>query len=136
MSLSRAVLPHLPQLATQPSSLHFFQKLVEAERERGGQLVALNLLTDSSLALLAAHPTGHLLLETIVNLQSGSCFTIMAASWICKHISSVVASPSFAQFASTVLQILLAHSENADFALTLERCEVYYYQSFLSGGKL
>ena len=121
MSLSRAVLPHLPQLAALPSSLHFFQKLVEAERERGGQLLALNLLTDCSLSLLAAHPTGHLLLETIVGLQPGSCYTITAANWICKNLSSVVASSSFAQFASTVLQILLQHTENADFALTLER---------------
>ena len=119
MSLSRIVLPHLPRLATLPSSLHFLQKLVEAERERSNQLLALNLLTDCSLAQLATHPTGHLLLETIV--QSGSCYTLIAASWICKNLSSGVASPSFAQFASTVLRILLADSQNADIALTLER---------------
>ena len=121
VSLSRSVLPHLPRLATLPSSLHFFQKLVEAERERGDQLLALNLLSDCSLAQLAAHPTGHLLLETIVALQPGSCYTLIAASWICKNLTSLVASPSFAQFAATVLQILQANNDKADIALTLER---------------
>ena len=121
VSLSRSVLPHLPWLATLPSSLHFFQKLVEAERERGDQLLALNLLSDCSLAQLAAHPTGHLLLETIVALQPGSCYTLIAASWICKNLTSLVASPSFAQFAATVLQILQANNDKADIALTLER---------------
>ena len=121
MSLSRSVLPHLPRLATLPSSLHFFQKLVEAERERGDQLLALNLLTDCSLAQLAAHPTGHLLLETIVALQPGSCYTLIAASWICKNLSSMVASPYFTQFASTVLQLLLDDFKNPDSALILER---------------
>jgi len=121
VSLSRSVLPHLPWLATLPSSLCFFQKLVEAERERGDQLLALTLLTDGSLSELATHPTGHLLLETIVALQPGSCYTLLAASWICKNLSSVVASPFFAQFASSVLQIVLANSENADITLVLER---------------
>ena len=120
VSLARAVLPHLPQLATLPSSLHFFQKLVEAERERGGQLLALNLLAEKQLAQLAAHPTGCLLLETVVALQPDT-YTLIAASWICKNLSSLVASPSFAQFASTVLQILPDLSENADVALILER---------------
>ena len=119
-SLFRSVLPHLPQLATVPSSLHFFLKLVEAENERGHQLLALNLLTDSSLAQLAVHPTGHLLLERIVALRPGT-HGLIAASWICKNLTSLVASPSFAQFAATVLQILQANNDKADIALTLER---------------
>ena len=119
-SLSRSVLPHLPQLATVHSSLHFFLKLVEAENERGHQLLALNLLTDSSLAQLAVHPTGHLLLERIVALRPGT-YALIAASWICKNLSSMVASPYFTQFASTVLQLLLDDFENPDSALILER---------------
>ena len=114
------VMSHLPQLATVPSSLHFFLKLVEAENERGHQLLALNLLTETSLAQLAAHPTGHLLLERIVALRPAT-YALIAASWICKNLSSMVASPSFTQFASAVLQLLLDDSKKPDFALILER---------------
>ena len=120
MSLTRSVLLHLPRLATVPSSLFFLQKLVEAEKGRGRQLLALNLLTESSLVQLAAHPTGHLLLGSIVALQPNT-YALVAATWICKNMSNMVASHCFAQFASTVLQLILQNSRNPDCVLILER---------------
>jgi len=118
--LSRAVLPHLPQLAELPSSLHFLQKLVEGEAQEGGQLLALTLLKDKSMARLASNPTGHLLLGTIVALNP-STYALVAAIWISENFSTLVASPYFGKFSSTVLQLLLSDAENRDFASMLER---------------
>ena len=122
MILSRAVLPHLPQLAEVPSSLHFMQKLVEGEAHEGGQLLALTLLKDKSMARLASNPTGHLLLGTIVALNP-STYALVAAIWISENFSTLVASPYFGKFSSTVLQHLLSNAENRDFASMLERCD-------------
>ena len=116
------MLPHLPQLAQVPSSLHFMQKLVEGEAQEGGQLLALTLLKDKSMARLASNPTGHLLLGTIVALNP-STYALVAAIWISENFSTLVASPYFGKFSSTVLQLLLSNAENRDFASMLERCD-------------
>ena len=124
-----------PRPAVPPRSSPGLQYGRPAEKGRGRQLLALSLLTESSLVQLAAHPTGHLLLGTIVALQPNT-YALVAATWICKNMSNMVASHCFAQFASTVLQLILQNSRNPDCVLILERWVliVRFQMIFSQGG--
>ena len=120
-ALVNSLLLQLSNIAVLPTALPFMQELLETEVNSGLHPLAIELSSYPCLPTLLHHPTGHLLLEALVNKDLGAP-TLHIASWLLRHMEEVVKCHYAASLASNILPIILSHVTDPNYCSMLTRC--------------
>ena len=126
-ALVNSLLLQLSNIAVLPTALPFLQELLETEVSSGLHPLAIELSSYPCLPTLLHHPTGHLLLEALVNKDLGAP-TLHIASWVLRHMEEMVKCPYAASLASNILPIILSHVTDPNYGSMLTRCQTLMYQ--------
>ena len=129
VSLINFLLLQLSNIAVLPTALPFLQELLESEVGSGLHPLATELSSYPCLPTLLHHPTGHLLLETLVNKDLGAP-TLRIARWLLRQMEEVVKCAYAASLASNVLRIILSHISDPNYCSMLTRCKKHVLQYF------
>ena len=124
-ALVNPLLLQLSNIAVLPTALPFLQELLETEVNSGLHPLAIELSSYPCLPTLLHHPTGHLLLEALVNKDLGAP-TLHIARWLLRHMEEVVKCAYAASLASNILHIILSHISDPNYYSMLTRCNKYY----------
>ena len=121
VALVNFLLLQLSNIAVMPTALPFLQELLQSEVSSGLHPLANELSSYPCLPTLLHHPTGHLLLEALVDKDLGAP-TLHIARWLLRHMEEVVKCPYAASLASNILCIILRHISDPNYCSMLTRC--------------
>ena len=88
---------------------------------------AVELSSYPCLPTLLHHPTGHLLLEALVNKDLGAP-TLHIAVWVLRHMEEVVRCPFAVSVAINILAIILDHDGDENYSCMLTRSAQIIYE--------
>ena len=114
------LLAQLSDLAVLPAALPIFRELLNSEVTSSLHPFAIELSSYPCLPTLLHHPTGHLLLEALVNKDLGAP-TLHIAVWILRHMEEVVRCPYAVSVAINILAIILDHDGDDNYSCMLTR---------------
>ena len=121
VALVNFLLLQLSNIAVLPTALPFLQDLLESEVRSELHPLATELSSYPCLPTLLHHPTGHLLLEALVNKDLGAP-TLHISRWMLRHMEEVLKCPYAASLAYTVLLVILGHVSDPNYCSMLTRC--------------
>jgi len=110
----------LSDLAVLPAALPIFRELLNSEVTSSLHPFAIELSSYPCLPTLLHHPTGHLLLEALVNKDLGAP-TLHIAVWVLRHMEEVVRCPYAVSVAINILAIILDHDGDDNYSCMLTR---------------
>jgi len=120
VALVNFLLLQLSNIAVLPTALPLLQDLLESEVRSPLAPLATELSSYPCLPTLLHHPTGHLLLEALVNKDLGAP-TLHIARWLLRHMEEVVKCPYAASLAFNVLRIILGHVSDPNYCSMITR---------------
>ena len=133
VALVNFLLLQLSNIAVLPTALPLLQDLLESEVRSPLAPLATELSSYPCLPTLLHHPTGHLLLEALVNKDLGAP-TLHIARWLLRHMEEVVKCPYAASLAFNVLRIILGHVSDPNYCSMITRCNIHVIVTFMYKG--
>ena len=121
------LLAQVSDLVVLATALPIFRELLNSEVTSDLHPFAIELSSYPCLPTMLHHPTGHLLLEALVNKDLGVP-TLHIAVWVLRHMEEVVRCPFAVSVAINILAIILDHDGDENYSCMLTRSAQIIYE--------